>query len=498
MESCGINQFLEGKTIFIAGATGYLAKMLYLLHINVVLIEKILRVQPNVKKLYLLIRAPDSNLAKERFNNEVIKTDLFGVLRKKLGANLQALIEDRVFLVAGDIACDNLGINSELKNEMFKEIDIIVNSAAATRFDERYDTAIRTNTLGALNILKFSKQCSKLNMLLHISTAYVCGENDGLILEKPLHYGETLNGGSQLDIEVEQKVVEETLNDLKARNAAEKEVTLAMRALGIERAKIHGWPNTYTFTKAMGEMLLGHLKEDLQLIILRPTVILSTYKEPFPGWIEGMRTTDTFIVGYGKGKQNVIMGDKESIIDVIPADMVVNSIIAAMVAHRNCSSHSTTVYHISSSRRNQLNIGDTIQFSVDYFKKNRWIDERGKPVKLKKVRTLDSMASLHKYMTIYYKPLLKILEWANLILCQLFQKLHTDLERRNNLVIRLAELYKPYVFFKGVFDDTNAEMLLMVTKESNADDTFNFDPTTIQWEKYFKEIHIPGLVKYIF
>lgn len=52
---------------------------------------------------------------------------------------------------------------------------------------------------------------------------------------------------------------------------------------------MHGWPNPYTFTKAMGEMLLGHLKEDLQLIILRPTVILSTYKEPFPGWIEGMR-----------------------------------------------------------------------------------------------------------------------------------------------------------------------------------------------------------------
>ncbi|XP_070047338.1 probable fatty acyl-CoA reductase 5 [Nicotiana tomentosiformis] len=262
------------------GCTGYLAK---------ILIEKILRVQPNVKKLYLLIRARDSISAKERFNNEVIKTDLFGVLREKLGANLHALIEDRVFPVAGDIACDNLGINSELKDEMCREIDIFVNSAAATRFDERYDTAIRINTLGALNILKFSKQCSNVNMLLHISTAYVCGVKEGLIQEKPLHYGETLNRGSHLEIDAEHKLVEEKLKDLQARNATEKEVTLAMRVLGIERAKIHGWPNTYTFTKAMGEMLLGHLKEDLQLIILRPTIILSTYKEPFPGWIEGLR-----------------------------------------------------------------------------------------------------------------------------------------------------------------------------------------------------------------
>ncbi|XP_070023462.1 fatty acyl-CoA reductase 3-like [Nicotiana sylvestris] len=176
-----------------------------------------------------------------------------------------------------------------MKDEMCREIDIIVNSAATTRFDERYDTAIRINALGTLNVLKFSKQCSKLKMLLHVSIAYVCGEKEVLILEKPLHYGETLNGGSQLDIEVEQKLVEETLKDLKARNATEKKVTLAVRVLGNERAKIHGWPNTYSFTKAMGEMLLGHLKEDLQLIILRPTIISSTYKEPFPGWTEGLR-----------------------------------------------------------------------------------------------------------------------------------------------------------------------------------------------------------------
>ncbi|XP_015165002.1 probable fatty acyl-CoA reductase 5 [Solanum tuberosum] len=285
MESCCIEQFLEGKTIFITGATGYLAK---------ILTEKILRVQPNVKKLYLLIRAPDSISAKQRFNND--KT---------------------VFPVAGDIACNSMGINSELKDEMCREIDIIVNSAATTRFDESYDTAIRTNVLGAMHVLKFSKQCSKLMMLLHVSTAYVCGEKEGLILQKPLNYGEMLNGSSHLDIDVEQKLVEEALKDLQDRNATEKEVTLAMRVLGIERVRLHGWPNTYSFTKSMGEMLLGHLKEDLQLIILRPTIILSTYKEPFPGWIEGMRTMDTFIVGYGKGKQKLAMGGRETITDVV-------------------------------------------------------------------------------------------------------------------------------------------------------------------------------------
>ena len=57
------------------------------------------------------------------------------------------------------------------------------------------------------------------------------------------------------------------------------------------RANLYGWPNTYVFTKAMGEMLLVHLKDNVPLIIVRPTIVTSTYNDPFPGWIEGFRYT---------------------------------------------------------------------------------------------------------------------------------------------------------------------------------------------------------------
>lgn len=52
---------------------------------------------------------------------------------------------------------------------------------------------------------------------------------------------------------------------------------------------MYGWPNTYVFTKAMGEMVVSDPKNNLPLIIIRPTIVTSTYKEPFPGWIEGVR-----------------------------------------------------------------------------------------------------------------------------------------------------------------------------------------------------------------
>lgn len=34
----------------------------------------------------------------------------------------------------------------------------------------RYDVALGLNTFGAINVLNFAKKCSKLKVLLHVST----------------------------------------------------------------------------------------------------------------------------------------------------------------------------------------------------------------------------------------------------------------------------------------------------------------------------------------
>jgi alcohol-forming fatty acyl-CoA reductase len=42
----------------------------------------------------------------------------------------------------------------------------------------------------------------------------------------------------------------------------------------------------------MGEMLLGaHLRGDVPVVIVRPSIITSILKEPLPGWMEGIRYT---------------------------------------------------------------------------------------------------------------------------------------------------------------------------------------------------------------
>ncbi|XP_065850268.1 fatty acyl-CoA reductase 3-like isoform X3 [Euphorbia lathyris] len=210
-----ITEFLENKTFLVTGATGFLAK---------IFVEKILRVQPNVKKLYLLLRASDAKSAMQRLQQDVVEKELFKVLREKYGENLNSFISEKVRAVAGDINCEDLGIkDSSLNGELLKEVDYVVNSAASTNFIERYDVALGINTFGALNVMNFAKKCHKVKMLVHVSTVYVCGEDRGLILEKPLSLGKSKNGSNKVDIEVEKKLVQEKLDQLLSEKASQKE-----------------------------------------------------------------------------------------------------------------------------------------------------------------------------------------------------------------------------------------------------------------------------------
>ncbi|XP_042493651.1 fatty acyl-CoA reductase 3-like [Macadamia integrifolia] len=489
MELSGIVESLEQKTILVTGSTGFLAKLF---------VEKVLRVQPNVKRLFLLLRASDTNSALQRLHDEVIGKEVFKVLRDKYGDGLDSYISEKLIPVAGDIGSENLGVvDYSLREEMCREIDIIFNSAALTDFDERYDHALSTNTLGAKHVLDFAKQCPKLKMLLHVSTAYVAGEKEGLILENPFLLGETLNGTTGLDIEQEMKLVQERLNQLGAEEVTQKAQTLAMKDLGLERARMYGWPNTYVFTKAMGEMLLGHLKENIPLVIIRPTIITSTYKEPIPGWTEGLRTIDSLGVAYGKGKLPCFLGDPKSIIDLIPGDMVVNSIIVAMVTHMNQAGE--FIYQVGSSIRNPTDFNKFQEYAFHYFSKNPLKNKSGMLVNVQRIAIFTDMDSFYRYVSIRYILPLKVFQLVNIAFCKYFQREYDNQNRKMAFVMRLVKLYKPYLFFKGVFDDLNTEKLRMAMEENHAEaNMFCFDPRSIDWDDYFMNIHSPGVRKYVY
>ncbi|KMT03835.1 hypothetical protein BVRB_8g189780 [Beta vulgaris subsp. vulgaris] len=488
MDFGSITEFLRNKTIFVTGATGFIAK---------ILLEKILRIQPNVKKMYLLIRAKDAKVANVRLRDEVLSKELFDVLRKKCGANFESFISEKITPVAGDASYGNLGLTDDELNAMYNDIDIIISVAATTKFDERYDVALGVNTLGAKHVVNFAKKCTKIQLLIHVSTAYVCGEKAGLISEKPYAMGETLNGVGGLDIDSEKMLAAQFLCNLKAQGLPEKEIRQRMKNLGNQRAKLYGWPNTYVFTKAMGEMLVGQQRGNLPVVIMRPTIVCSTLKEPFPGWVEGCRTIDSVAVMYGKGSLSLFPADGSSVLDLIPADMFVNSMIVAMKAHAN--QPNLTIFQVGSSYRNPVTFKELHGFHFHYFSDNPWSDREGNPVKVWKGLVLSNILifQIILYLVRFVVQMISI--FASKTGCGDIQDIMFDFDKKLNIAMKLVNLYKPYLFFNGIFADTNTEMLLIAAGENGLDeDVFNFNPLSINWKDYFINVHIPAIVKYLF
>ncbi|XP_057785057.1 fatty acyl-CoA reductase 3-like [Salvia miltiorrhiza] len=405
-----------------------------------------------------------------------MENELFKVVREKYGAKLDSIIKEKVSVVCGDITRDCLGLETSILEEVFGQVDIIINSAATTNFDERYDIALGINTVGAANVLSFAKKCRKLRTLLHVSTAYVCGKNEGLIPETPLKMGEALNMTPGLNIEMEKKIVDDNLRSL--HSAPENHIKSMMRELGLQRARKYGWPNTYTFTKAMGEMMLEQFKENIPLIIIRPTIVTSTFKQPFPGWTEG--------VSYLGGRRGYV-------------DMVVNAMMVSIATHV----YKTTpmIYHVGSSASNPISYLRIRDINTRFFIENPWMSRDGKPVIVTRGTQLPTKLAIQIYINLNYLIPIKILGVVNAASFGYFDRTYIDRSRKVKFLMRMFDLFSPYMFFSIVFDDINMEKLKSSVNEMCGDienEIFNFDPKSINWDDYLMHTHIPGLVKYSF
>jgi len=60
-------------------------------------------------------------------------------------------------------------------------------------------------------------------------------------------------------------------------------------------------PNTYTFTKALAEQMLQRERGSLPVAIVRPSIVLSSYKEPVAGWVDNCNGPTGIIAAVGKG-----------------------------------------------------------------------------------------------------------------------------------------------------------------------------------------------------
>ncbi len=505
-----IAEALKGKTILVTGSTGFLGKSI---------VEKCLRSIPDVGRINLAIRSSARRPASERLEKEVLSSPAFKRLREERGEDAFAkLVADKLAVVEIDLGRDGLGL-SDAGREQLRSCEIVIHSAAAVEFDNPADLSAQTNLLGAARMVEALTATRARPHLVHVSTAYVGGMLRGLVREEaPLDPGLNWRHEAQVLSNLRGPVEEESRRPeiLKrlARQARSRMGPAGTPAVAraterlrdrwvkdrlIERGRVHansmGFADIYSFTKAMAEHAVVELHGDIPLSIVRPSIIESALEEPFPGWLEGFRMAEPLILAFGRGILRDFSGLPDSVLDIIPADFVVNTVLA--VAANPPADSNPRVYHAASGSRNPLRFREMENAAERYFGKHPLRDRYGQAI-----GTPTWTYPTREELATRARTALRLAEAGQWVVERLplganVAGLSDDLNAERERLERglnLIQLYGVYTEVDCIFDTRN---LMSIWEKVPAAErtTFPFDAALYDWEHYFQDVHFPTVVR---
>lgn len=451
---------LHGKTVLLTGGTGFLGK---------VVLERLLRAAPTLGRVYLLIRERDDGNgfsvgARARFESEILGSGAFASLARDLGGEWPRVARAKLVPVAGDVSEPLLGLGAETFATLASSVDVVLHAAASVAFDEPLDEALLHNTRSAKHVAGFARACRSA-VLVHVSTAFVSGKRDGRIMESALAWPDA--GPEIAEIEA---AVAAVARDREAGRLGARAARARLVEEGRERARRLGWHDTYTFTKALGEMEIARHRGDVPTAIVRPTIIESALRDPLPGWLENLNVGDPVLAGFGRGHLPDFPLSREAVVDFVPVDLVANAVVALLP--RVAESQEIGYYAVGTGSVNPLRGRELYDLAEDYFTRHPMRDARGRPIPLPRWT--------------FPTP-------------RRFREMFGDEARRGTRtrwVTYLADLYGPYTNGDRVFDTTNTRRLLDELDDADRE-ALDFDVRRIDWRSYLQDIHIPGLRRHV-
>ena len=505
-----IAEALKGKTILVTGSTGFLGKSI---------VEKCLRSIPDVGRINLAIRSSARRPAAERLEREVLSSPSFKRLKEEIGeAAFAKLVKDKLAVVEIDLGRDGLGL-SDAGREQLRACEIVIHSAAAVEFDNPADLSAQTNLLGAARMVEALKASGTRPHLVHVSTAYVGGMLRGLVREEAPHdpglnwrHEAAVLANLRGPVEEESRqpeILKKLGREARSRMgpAGTPSVARATERLRdrwvkdrlIERGRVHanamGFADIYSFTKAMAEHAVVELHGDIPLSIVRPSIIESALEEPFPGWLEGFRMAEPLILAFGRGILRDFSGLPDSVLDIIPADFVVNTVLA--VAANPPADSKPRVYHAASGSRNPLRFRGMADSAARYFAKHPLRDRYGQAIGTPTwtYPTREELATRARTALRFVEAAQWVVERLPLgaSVADLSDDLNAERERLDR-GLNLIQLYGVYTEVDCIFDTRN---LMSVWEKVPAAERkiFPFDAALYDWEHYFQDVHFPTVVR---
>jgi thioester reductase-like protein len=518
VQRLAVRETLANRHLLLIGVTGFIGKVWL-----VDLLENI----PNIGKITLLIRRNRTTSAQRRFEKIVEESPTFDTLQERHGRKLGAFLKEKVEVVEGDVSLPGLGLDEATQGRLEKSLDLIVNSAGLTDFNPDLRDALSSNVDSALHLLDFLRKSDHAG-LMHLSTCYVVGMRDGRVTEE---LQGNYNPAHSPDFDAEREVdsLRETIRNIEAR-AESPELTKALRRqalgrsgdvasapateldgvlkrnrarwarnrlvrVGMRRAQHLGWPNTYTFTKSLGESILARRGRDLPIAIVRPSIVESSERSPFIGWNEGINTSGPLSYLLGTNFRQLPSNERKCL-DVIPVDMVCRGmtlIAAGVIARRHAR-----MYQLATSAINPVNMGRSIELTGlahrKHYRTTQSVDS------WLKVKFETIPVSKQRYEQLSIPRQKAVVSGINRVAVTLGMK-KPPLARAERDLIRaekLIELYEPFILHnEHVFESENAR-LLSAALPLEERPLFDFAPESIDWWDYWINVHIPALRRWCY
>ena len=500
VDSAVANVELGTSHVFLTGGTGFLGQAV---------LERLLTDHPGTT-ITLLIRKKGSTPAEDRLRT-LLRKPVFKIWREKAGdAGVESAIKNRLRVLES-----GLGSLPPLP----KNLDLVIHSASTVSFDPPIDQAFDTNVGGAVGLYEALLASGGDPMVVHVSTCYVGGIRKGIAPEASLthevnwraEYEAAKTARSRVElasrqpdtlrgfIEAARAVHGKEGPQAVSRYAEAARVEFVQAELvdyGRTRAESLGWTDVYTLTKSFAERAAEEMwaANGHRLSIVRPAIIESALRHPYPGWIDGFKVADPLIIAYGRGQLPEFFGLPDSVLDVIPVDFVVNVILA--VAANPSEPGKPEYFHVGSGASNPLPIHRVADNILKFFSANpmplpgdhghiivpTWKFPGGRKVEkgLRRAQRLNERRE--KWLERFGSS------------ARRRAKLTTVQQRKNDLEVlsNFTELYRAYVQTEVIFDDTNTKALNDALPADRRDD-IGFDVAAIDWEDYMQNVHLPAI-----
>jgi fatty acyl-CoA reductase len=211
----------------------------------------------------------------------------------------------KLTVVAGEISEPNLGLNEFDFTYVTERTQIIFHLAASLKLEATLKPNIILNLTATKYVMDVAKQIKNLIIMVHTSTAF-CN--------------------------IDQKVVGEEVYDFPHRPEDLMRCAEWMSEESMARMQkdiLLFQPNTYTYTKRLTEILVQeeYKKSNLNVCIVRPSIVTPTFWEPIMGWVDSLNGPPGIGVAIGKGALRTMLVDPSASVEAVPCDMAVNGLI---------------------------------------------------------------------------------------------------------------------------------------------------------------------------